>query len=342
MTYDVDEHLRIGAIGTNGDPSGVGSNWLVGADATWRTSTFQGDKNFFVGGWATGTGGDAPPGKRTGYGVQVDYPNDLWDLNLGFDEFGDALDPKLGFLPRPGVRRYRAGVAYQPRPERGPFEWVQQFFFEFEPTLVEDLSGRTESWRVFMAPFNVRTVSGWHLEANYAPQFERLEAPFEVSPGVAIPVGSYSFNRYRVEVNSPDAFPLRVSGLVWFGQFFSGTLTETSASVAWADPSGHLQLELDGINDYGYLPQGNFIQRLWQLRAAYSFTPDLFFQSFAQYDSLTRNVGVNSILRWTIQPGRDFFFVWNHAWVSPLDGGTTNLRRAGDEIVVKLRWTFRR
>jgi hypothetical protein len=192
-----------------------------------------------------------------------------------------------------------------------------------------------------MAPFNVRTRSGWHLEANYAPQFERLDAPFEVSPGVVLPAGRYTFNRFRVEINSPDANPLRVSGLVWFGEFFSGHLTETSATVAWTEPSGHMQLELDAIDDFGYLPEGNFTQRLWQLRAAYSFTPDLFLQSFVQYDSITRNVGVNSILRWTIRPGRDFFFVWNHAAASPLSD-PTSLDRVGDQVVVKLRWTFRR
>jgi hypothetical protein len=341
VTYDVDQHLRLGAIGTNGDPSGVGSNWLAGVDATWRTSTFHGDKNLFVGGWATGTGGGAGDGNRTGYGLKVDYPNDLWDASFRFDEFGDALNPELGFLPRNGIRQYRGYAAYQPRPEGGPFGWVQQFFFEIEPSYITDLSGGVESWRVFMAPFNVRTRSGWHLETNYAPQFERLDAPFEVSPGVVIPVGRYTFNRFRVEVNSPDAYSLRVSGLVWFGEFFSGHLTETSATVAWAEPRGRLQLQLDAIDDFGYLPQGDFIQRLWQFRAAYSFSPDLFLQSFVQYDSLTRNVGVNSILRWTIRPGRDFFFVWNHAWVSPLTD-PAGLQRLGDQVVLKLRWTFRR
>jgi hypothetical protein len=341
LTYDVDSHLRLGAIGTNGDPSGVGANWLAGGDAVWRTSRFEGDKNFFVGVWGAGSGGEPSNGRRTGYGIKVDYPNDLWDVSLRFNEFGDALEPALGFLPRRGIRQYRLGIAYQPRPEAGPFDWAQQFFFELNPILIEDLSGRTESWSVFMAPFNVRTRSGWHLEANWMPQFERLDEPFEVSPGVVIPTGSYPFSRFRVEVNSPDALPLRVSAHVWWGDFFTGRLTETFGSVMWAGPSGRMQLELDAVNDYGYLPQGNFIQRLWQFRVAYSFSPDLFLQSFVQYDSISRNVGINSILRWTIQPGRDLFLVWNRGWVSPVEE-TTDLRRIADEVVLKVRWTFRR
>ncbi|MGH9365859.1 MAG: DUF5916 domain-containing protein, partial [Thermoanaerobaculia bacterium] len=342
LTYDVDEHLRLGAIGTNGEPSGVGSNSLGGIDAVWRTSRFQGDKNFFVGLWGAGSGGDVGDGKRTGYGVKIDYTNDLWDVSLRFDEFGDSLLPALGFVPRPGTRQYRLGVSYQPRPQRDPFDWVQQFFFELFPTLFEGLDGRTASWRIFTAPFNVQTRSGAHLEANVAPQFERLDEPFEISPGVVIPAGSYPFTRFRVEAQSPESKPLRVGATVWFGDFFTGRLTQIFVFANWTGPGGHWQLNLQAETDSGYLPQGNFIQRLWQLRAVYSFTPDLFVQSFVQYDSESRNTGVNTLLRWTIQPGRDLFLVWNHGWVSPLEGGAWNLQTTGNQVILKLRWTFRR
>ena len=342
LTYDVDEHLRLGAIGTEGDPSGARSNSLGGLDAIWRTSHFQEDKNLAIGVWGAGTAGDLPPGRSTGWGVKVAYPNDLWDVSLRYEDYGDALDPGLGFLPRPGTRQYRLGVAYQPRPRGGPFGWVRQFFFELFPTLIENQRGQVETWRVFLAPFNVRTESGAHLEANYAPEFERLFEPFEVFPGVVIPVGSYRFDRFRLEAESPDSKPLRVGATVWFGDFFSGTLTQVIGFAHWTGPSGRVQLGLDAENDFGHLPEGDFIDRLWQLRAVYSFSPDLFFQTFVQYDSGSRTVGMNSLVRWTVEPGRDLFLVWNRNWLSPLEGGTANLRTLADQVVLKLRWTFRR
>ena len=342
LTYDVDEHLRLGAIGTNGDPSGARSNAFAGLDAVWRTATFQGDKNLALGAWGAGAGGDVPPGRRTGWGATAAYPNDLWDVSVRYDDYGDGLQPSLGFLPRPGTRQYHVGVAFQPRPNGGTFGWVRQFFFELFPTLIEDQSGRVQTWRVFLAPFNVRTESGAHLEANWAPEFERLFVPFEVSPGVTIPVGSYRFDRFRIQAESPDSHPLRVSATAWFGDFFTGTLVQTIGSVHWTEPGGHLQLNLDAENDFGHLPEGDFIERLWQLRAVYSFSPDLFFQSFVQYDSVSRNVGMNSVVRWTIEPGRDLFLVWNRGWVSPLQGGTADLKTVADQVVLKIRWTFRR
>src|SRR5262249_14249100 len=157
-----------------------------------------------------------------GWGAAVDYPNDLWDIAASVKEFGDALNPALGFLPRPGTRQYSFSSAYQPRPKSG---WIQQYFFEFRPRLVTALDGTPLTWRVFTAPFNVESGNGAHLEANYAPEFERLVEPFEIADNVTIPTGAYRFDRFRVEGQSSPAHTARVGARVWFGTFFDGRLT---------------------------------------------------------------------------------------------------------------------
>jgi len=106
LLYDVTEHLTLGTIVTDGDPRGDCDNTLVGVDAIWQTSTFRGEKNLSVGGWFTWTGRDTIGGQPTGWGLKIDYPNDLWDVFFIYKEFGDGLNPALGFLPRPGTRWY--------------------------------------------------------------------------------------------------------------------------------------------------------------------------------------------------------------------------------------------
>jgi len=167
----------------------------------------------------------------------------LWNAFVTYKDFGDALNPAVGFLPRPGTRWYQFGQAYQPRPQDG---WwgskVRQFYFETFVTYVEDLGGKAESWRIFTAPFNVQTQGGAHLEANWAPQYERLDDPFEISPGVVIPPGDYHFSRYRVEAQSSSFRPLRV-GAEWFSRPelpasspSPGDLSRPPASIAF--PNG--------------------------------------------------------------------------------------------------------
>jgi hypothetical protein len=187
VSYDFNEHLRVGTIITNGDPEALRQNTLVGIDAVWRTSKFIGDKNFLVGAWTATTQGDLPEGSKTGRGFKVDYPNDLWDCQINMNQYGDAFQPLLGFLPRRGTRQTDLGCAYQPRPSKdGPLHWIRQAFVENEYSRVTDSQGILESWEYFMARINIRLETGDRFEVNWVRRGERLLARFEVAPGMVI------------------------------------------------------------------------------------------------------------------------------------------------------------
>jgi len=342
VTYDVGRNLTLGSIFTNGDPDGVHGNTLGGLDVLWQTSSFRGDKNFSLGAWAAASRSDSSGGRRYGWGLKLDYPNDLWDLYFVYKEFGDGLDPALGFLPRPGTKWVQAGGAFSPRPSAGLFDWVRQFYFELHAGYVADLDGRVESWRVFTAPFNARTESGEHVEANVVPRFERLDSPFEISEGVEIPPGKYVFTRYRVEAQSSSHRPWRVGGTLWFGPFYDGRLSQLESFLAYTAFGGRLSLEVSGEYNDGHLPHGNFVQRLLHLKCVLAFTPDLILSSYTQYDSDSRDVGTNTRLRWTLRPGNDLYVVWNHDWEHPEgSAGAAGFVPRSDQLVIKLRWTFR-
>jgi predicted porin len=129
---------------------------------------------------------------------------------------------------------------------------------------------------------------------------------------------------------------------VWFGTFYTGSLTEWEQTISYTTPGGHLQLAFLMEDVFGYLPQGDFIERLFQLQAVYAFTPDLILSCYAQYDNDSNNLCVNSRLRWTIRPGTDFYVVWNHGWMHPFDEDHWSaLEPVNDQAVVKLRYTWR-
>jgi hypothetical protein len=342
ISYDFDEHLRVGTIFTNGDPAGFRQNTLAGVDALWHTSKFRGNKNLLLGAWSATTQGDLGPGSRLGWGFKIDYPNDLWDCATSVNQYGDALDPLLGFLPRPGVRRTAVGCNYQPRPSKdGPFRWIRQEFFENQYLRYTDSKGIVESWSYFMAPVNVRFESGDRFELNWYPHGETLLAPFEIAPGVVIPPGSYDFTRWRLEAQTSEHRPLQFGTTTWFGTFYNGHLTQWENYIRWTSPKGKVQLDLDTENDFGHLPVGNFVQRLWSVRAAYAWNPNLVLSSFVQYDTESQNIGTNTRLRWTIKPGNDLFVVWNRGWQRLVTDPHVSIIPQSDLIAVKLRWTFR-
>jgi hypothetical protein len=344
VSYDVNKNLRVGTILTHGDPQAIRNNTLAGVDAVWRTSKFLRRKNFLVGGWTGTTEGDTGPGSKMAWGFRVEYPNDLWDCAMSLNQFGDAFEPLLGFVPRRGVRRLGTHCNYQPRPSKdGPFRWIRQEFFENRYSRFTNYQGIVESSNFRMTPVHLRLESGDRLEFNWNPQAETLLVPFRIAPGVVIPAGGYQFTRWRIEGDTSEHRPLQFGASTWFGSFYNGRLTQWKNFVRWTSSKGRVQLEADAENNFGRLPEGTFVQRLWQVQAAYAWNPNLVLTSFLQYDTESQNIGTNTRLRWTIKPGNDFFIVWNRGWhrliLSPQD---ISILPESDFLVVKLRWTFRR
>ncbi|HLT92221.1 MAG TPA: DUF5916 domain-containing protein [Woeseiaceae bacterium] len=335
--YDVNDELRLGTLLTHGDPTGVGDNAYAGFDGVWRTSEFRGNRNLTVAGWYGRSSGDLAPGKADGYGVSVEYPNDSWYAFAKANEFGEALDPALGFLPRPGTRQYLGILLYRLRPQGGTFHWVRRFQFGGEYIQVEDLDGKPQSKELALLPFRMTTETGYYFDPVLLADYERLTEPFTIVPGVTIPAGEYRFNRLIVRGNTPESRPWVLEGEVSTGDFFSGTLRTMSLEIAWTSPDGKLRFEIENENNFGYLPQGDFIIRLTQLEAAYSFTPDLTVSTFVQHDSLSDETGINARLRWIIEPGRELFVVFNHG-IQPQLADLGREPPTGNAVIVKLRW----
>jgi hypothetical protein len=243
-------------------------------------------------------------------------------------------------LPRPATRQYDLYTSYNPRPGAGPFDWARQFFYEFAYHQVDGLDGVTQTRRVFIAPFNVRTESGEHFEADWIPEYERLITPFDVAPGVTLPVGAYSFDRVHLEFQTADARPWKTGAMFETGGYYDGHLLTFQPYLDLTLGDGRLETALTHETDVGHLPEGDFVERIWGLQLTYSFTPDIEVTTFNQYDSVSHSTGVNAVFRWTITPGRDFFVVWNRG-PTTLPGNTTlPTGPASSLVIVKLRWTI--
>ncbi len=331
------DESSVGFIATSGDPRGRPGASTFGVDLTYQNSRFRGDKNFWLGAWGLMTRRDDLTGSREAWGVKLDMPNDLWDIAASYRYVGDGFDPSLGFVPRPAVKAYRASVVYAPRLE-GTF--IRQMFHEFFADYVTSLKNDRESYRVFMAPINWRLESGDRFEANFVPTGERLFAPFEIAEGVVIPVGTYDWRRYRVEVET--AAKRRLFGQLtwWFGGFYNGHLDQLEAEGTWT-PSPIVSFLFNLEHNIGRLPSGNFDQTLVGVKARLNLSPDLQINSFIQYDNETRSVGTNSRLRWTFHPQGDLFVIYNHN-IRDFKESPAGWAKDSNELLVKVQYAWRR
>jgi hypothetical protein len=343
ISYDLTPKLRVGSILTNGNPDGVHRNTLVGFDSSWRTSELFGTKNFQVAGWTAFSRGDGLRGDRNGWGYIVDYPNDFLDCFTALNHFGEALNPGLGFLPRPGIRKLDAACRVKPRPSKeGRLRRVRQAALEHRYYRVTNWHGQTESWGLTWSPLNITLESGDRFDFALQPQFEFLPVPFQISPGVTLPGGSYRFDRFRAEFQSSDHRPWGFGSTTWFGSFYDGRLLQQSDYLRFTGHAGHWQAGASIDQNFAALREGDFVQRLAQFNLAYALHPNLILTSFFQYDTQAQSIGNNLRLRWTVRPGNDLFIIWNRNWhrltLTPND---VNIVHAKDSLTVKLRWTFR-
>lgn len=322
----------LGAIATVGDPLGRSDSWLGGFDFTYASSHFRGDKNFLAGVWALATDREGLGRDATAYGFKVDYPNDLWDMQVTYKRIGRDFDPSLGFVPRRGVHLINGQANNRTRLARGP---LQQLFHQFQPSAALDLSGRWESYRFFMAPINWRFRSGDRFEFNVNPTGERLVDTFAISD-VPIQPGSYHWRRYRLEGGTAQKRRFFTQITWWFGGFYDGELDQLQWTGAW-NPTPLLTVEFSGERNVGDLSAGRFTQTLVGTRLRMNFSPDLSVASYTQYDTESDSVGVNTRLRWTFRPVGDLFVVYNHNVRSQLDRWQLD----SNQLLIKLQYAWR-
>jgi hypothetical protein len=329
-------------IATFGDPLQRPGSWLIGPDFTSPTSEFLGDKNFLVGAWGMATGRSDLHGDRSAAGFKIDYPNDLWDIALNYKRIGEAFDPSLGFVPRPGVHIGELSANWQPRPKHpiGPLH-IRQCFWENELSYVAGLTSGWESYRYFMAPINCRLESGDRFEFNIVPTGERFTEPFEIADGVTLPAGAYHFNRFRLEAGLAQKRRFNAQATWWFGSFYDGYLNQYILTSAWK-PSPLVIVELTGERDVGLMPEGRFVQDVIGTRVRFNVSPDLQLTSFIQYADDAHSVGTNTRLRWTFDPLGDIFIVYNHN-IRTRDPLTLQRTLGFDSnvLLVKVQYAFR-
>jgi hypothetical protein len=338
ISQNILEESRVGLIVTAGNPEGGAANTLVGADFIYKTSHLFGDKNFSVGGWWVYNWNELA-GDHGGFGGKIDYPNDLFDMNLSYSRFGAALNPGLGFLPRAGVQTLQVGGLYGPRPEGWLGEWVRRFSFECYAGFYWDLQGALQTYQIFTAPLNFRTQGGDHFEFNVMPNYDVLPEAFAVSAGVTIPAGAYRYTNFRLAYESAAHRWWSLNCEYSFGQFYSGTYTnlEIGAGLRF---QGRAQINLQAELVHGDLPQGVFDQSLYQLKFDWFFSPQLSLFTFIQFDSVSNGLGANIRLRWELNPGNEVFLVFNQNWERRWDP-LLRFLPLEDRGIVKIQFTIR-
>jgi hypothetical protein len=313
MTQNIFSQSKVGFILTNGTPTG-GKNTLLGLDFNYATSRFLGDKNLMLAAWAAYNWNDLKTGGHHAFGLRGEYPNDLWNVETTYAYYGEALDPGLGYLMRTSMQTFYLRASFQPRPTRGWLaDLVRQFFFQASGDFYWDLSGRLETSRLQASPLSLRTESGERFDLEINKTRDVLPYDFEVARGVVLASGSYDFTNCQVSFNSATHRAAALDLSYTFGRFYSGHLNEFQAGLA-VKIKGYASLSANCDLVRGRLPEGDFSENVYQVKADLFLSPDLGLMNYIQYDDISRELGWSARLRWRVSPGNEIFLVYNKNW----------------------------
>lgn len=335
------EQSYVGAIITDGSPMPGQTGLTYGMDVRLATSQFlHTSRNFVLNGYAVRSEAEDANGNDWSYGLSVHYPNDKINLQAVIRETQGNFDPALGFVQRRNVRMYRAGAGYNPRPEDRL--GLQQMFHAVYFTRFERVdTGELESWNLYIKPLDWHFRSGDSIHAllDVISSYERLFEPFEISPGVVLPLGEYRSTRFLSQFATATKRPLSASLAFQWGDFWSGAAEQVTASITYKWPPW---LTLTGKSDqtFARLPEGDFVVHLLSVDLDIAATPFLLLSNRAQYDNRSRNLTWQARLRYTLRPGTDVFLVFDQGWIQE-DLGDLRFRTGDRKISGKFQFTLR-
>ncbi len=332
VSKNILEQSQFGIIATRGNPTEKGNNALGGADFTYRTSSLFEDKNLRFDGYVmttatSGKGGDGPA-----WGLTLNYPNDKISTRLSWTHIDQEFNPALGFVSRRGINRYVYDFRYRPRFEKT----IRRLTFGVNPQLTTSTSNHLLSRGLEFTPFGIVLDTGDELSIEIENMREVLVDPFEIQDGIIIPSGTYDFTRYQAEVSTGSKRPISIGSQVEWGTFFSGKRFDWSVEIE-ARPSKYLTLGLENEENRVALEEGRFITRVVRGRIDLTFTPELSWNNFVQFDNQSHQVGWNSRVRWIIEPGRELKFVVNQSW----DRRGSSLKPLTTKLTTKLEYGIR-
>ncbi len=336
VARNVGDESSIGVIATGGRPEGAGDAVTAGTDFRLADNRFFGEgHSASLSGYWLASQNEGSDDDGQAWGLQLGTRSRSWNHELEIDSVDRGFDPKLGFVRRRGVRRVAGDVEYTWRSEDQSA--VREVEISLDPELTTTSAGEKDSYE-FSAGLRVQLRSLDRLSWTSSREFERVPESFELRPGIAVPPGDYTVTRHRLRLSSSDHRAVAGSASAEVGDFFTGNLLRIGSELQWF-ASRHWRAAVTHDVFQVRLDSGRFTTRVSQGRLDLDFSPDLSWRNLVQYDTASRDLTLQSRVRWTLEPGRDLFvlgvFGWNRtAHAAPLI--PTN-----QDVTVKVGYTVR-
>jgi hypothetical protein len=333
-SYNVLNESAIGFIMTHGDPTSNDSNSVIGLDFLYRDSDGPFGEILTGKFWAQKSRSSNLDGDDQAFGAQLEIPSDKLRVYAGAQYIEENFHPALGFVNRPGIRRFDTGVRYRIRPEEGMWRALNS---RIDFTHITDMNGDILSQKTKIRPISFYSHRDDFIFIDWERNTEVVLDEFDLFGRLNVPVGEYNFDRVRAEIATGMQRPLRVVLSVQDGGFFGGDRLEKIVELQW-NQSAHFSMGLAFTENVVDLPSGSFTSHLASLRTDVAFDSKWSWSNFLQYDNTGDAFGINSRLRYEPEAGQEMMLVLNHGGVVDAANHPSSTQ---SDLNLKVSYTFR-
>jgi len=315
VTHPVFSQSKLGFVFTNGDPTGLTDNTVVGTDFQYRdTTTFDAvvqsdlyyERSF-----------SSTKGEDDSFGVALNFPNEPWFGDAIFKQVGKNFAPALGFVNRPGIRLYDGTFGHRWR-YRGGGNFFRTIDVSTRQIFVTDLSNELES-RESRGGVDFVTASDHELAIEAVNSFERLRAPFLVPGNIVVPVGDYSWTNAFVHFQTSNGLPLAFTADITCCSYYNGSIVQGHFQLNWR-PGPVYEVQFAYDPSFIRLRGGDVDIYVLSASGVVNFTPDMQLALQAQYDNISENFGFLARYRWEFRPGSEIFIAAGQSALIPATG----------------------
>jgi hypothetical protein len=325
-----------GMIATMGNATEAGRNIVVGLDTRFGTSEFRGNKNLSLTMYGVQSHNDSTLDERTtdnAYGMELNYPNDLFFGRAGFMHIDENFRAGIGFVPRPGVREIYLHAGAGPRPDRyGILQIISSVGFN----QISNLEGELETRGLELVPAQIRFDSGESVKFTTTFNRERFYEDFNLANAAIIPMGNYLFNEYEIFAGTARSRNLWAELSYNWGDFYHGSKKTVEFNTGW-QVFIHAFVGAEIEKSYLRFPGESIDIGVYRILFNILVNPDINLYTFVQYDDISESAGWQSRFQWIIRPGRELLLAWNSSIVEPLERTTIT----DSTIRAKLKFNIR-
>jgi len=250
------------------------------------------------------------PNEANSYGINFSYDSPNIEANSYFYGVGENYNPEVGFVPRKDFIFFSPSFQYKFYPKNNSINrhgpGIDYEFYR------NDASGITD-YDIDL-DYNITFNSDASLTLKSNIKYTLLLYDFDPSRSGGEPLptlSDYNYSNYTFYFRSNQRKELYFSLNGKFGKFFNGDISNIGGSISYKLPP-YFNVSLSSQYNNLNFPQPYSSAEFFTLSSKInvSFSKDLFFSTYLQYNNQIDNININARFQWRFQPLSDIFLVY--------------------------------